>query len=240
MKKFMTLSVALLMTAGCIVAGTTDRASYAQKLKKTGIHNFVSVPGMVNRSNASLQSEKAGFAKLKNAPSRVLGDDTASNSFSASSYGWVTGPDGNNWYFTQESTFRDSIYSEYYTAQFYETSTITVYNNNHEQVGQFTAEVPAGWRHVSGVEPYGPVTNKLFDFDAKSNELLVEFHDSYMGTNKYMTRAYDISTGEIKFEKEGTGVVFQSAANSWTVYNRLIMTTETDSTYNVDVVAPPT
>ena len=236
----MTLSVALLMTAGCIVAGTTDRASYAQKLKKTGIHNFVSVPGMVNRSNASLQSEKAGFTKLKNAPSRVSGDDKASNSFSASSYGWVTSPDNNNWYFTQESTYRDSVYSEYYTAHFYETSTITVYNNNHEQVGQFSVKVPEGWIHVTDVEPYGPVTNKLFDSDSKSNEILVEFHDAYLGSNKYMTRAYDISTGEIKFEREGTGVVFHAEANSWTVHNRLIMTTETDSTYNVDVIAPPT
>ncbi len=240
MKKITILSVAWLIAAGCIAAGTSGKTSYAQRLKTMGIHNFVSVPGMVDCSNASRQAGVAGFAKLKNAPSRVAAADTASHSFSSESYGWVTGSDGNNWYFTQESTTRDSVYSEYYTAHFYETSTITVYNNNHEQVGQFTATVPDGWKHVTGVEPYGPVTNKLFDFDATSNEILVEFHDSYYGVNKYMTRAYDINTGEVKFEKEGTGVVFQSAANSWSVYNRLILTNETDSTYQVDVVAPPT
>ncbi len=239
MKKFMTLGAAWLIAAGCLAAGTSGKVSYAQKLKKTDIHNFVSVPGMVNRSNAAQQMDKAGFAKLKNAPSRVSGVE-ASNSFSSEGYGWVTGSDGNNWYFTQESTYRDSIYSEYYTAHFYETSKVTVYNNNHEQVGQFSIQVPDGWRHVSGIEPYGPVTNKLFDFDAKSNEILVEFHDSYMGTNKYMTRAYDINTGEVKFEKEGTGVVFQSAANAWTVFNRLIMTDESNGKYNVDIIAPPT
>ncbi len=239
MKYLSTLSAALLVAVGCMAAGTTGKVSYAQKLKKTDIHNFVSVPGVVNRSNAALQMQKAGFAQLKNAPSRVSADE-ASNSFSSEGYGWVTGSDGNNWYFTQESTYRDSVYSEYYTAHFYETSTITVYNNNHQQVGQFTIQVPEGWRHVSGIEPYGPVTNKLFDSNASTNEILVEFHDSYMGTNKYMTRAYDITTGEVKFEKEGTGVVFQSASNAWTVFNRLIMTNEVDGKYNVDIIAPPT
>ena len=240
MKHLSTLSAALLMAVGCMAAGTLGKVSYAQKLKKTGLHNFVSVPGMVNRSNAALQMQKAGFAQLKNAPSRVEGTEDASNSFSSEGYGWVTSTDGTNWYFTQESTYRDSVYSEYYTAHYYETSTITVYNNSHQQVGQFTVQVPAGWTHVTGIEPYGPITNKLFDFDAKSNEILVEFHEAYLGSTRYLTRAYDISTGEIKFEKEGTGVVFQSAANSWSVYNRLIMTNETDSTYNVDVIAPPT
>lgn len=40
-----------------------------RKTEKTGIHNFVSVPGMVDRSNAAFQMQNAGFAKLKNAPS---------------------------------------------------------------------------------------------------------------------------------------------------------------------------
>ncbi len=240
MKHLSTLSAALLVAVGCMAAGTIGKVSYAQKLKKTDLHNFVSVPGMVNRNNAALQMQNAGFVQLKNAPSRVEAADTASHAFSSESYGWVTGPDGNNWYFTQESTFRDSVYSEYYTAHFYETSTVTVYNYNHEQVGQFTVQVPEGWKHVTGIEPYGPVTNKLFDFDAKTNEMLVEFHESYLGSTRYMTRAYDITTGEMKFEREGTGVVFQSAANSWSVYNRLILTNETDSTYKVDIIAPPT
>ncbi len=241
MKYIYTLSAAWLVAASCMAAATPGQASYAQKLKKTGIHNFVSVPGMVDRSNAAFQMQNAGFAKLKNAPSRVADSGVeTSNGFSSEGYGWVTGSDGNNWYFTQQSEYRDSVYSEYYTAHFYQSSTITVYDNNHKQIGQFTVQVPEGWKHVTNVEPYGPVTNRLFDFDSKSNEILVEFHDSYNGTNKYMTRAYDISTGAVKFEREGTGIVFQSAANSWTVYNRLIMTSETASKYQVDIIAPPT
>ncbi len=243
MKYISTLCVAWLMSASCMAAGMSGLASYAHKLKKTGIHNFVSVPGMVDRSNTAFQLQNAGFAKLKNAPSRVSDTDSEimpSNSFSSEGYGWVTGSDNNNWYFTQESEYRDSVLSEYFTAHYFKSSTITVYDNNHKQIGQFKVEAPEGWTHVSGVEPYGPVTNKLFDNNSKSNEILVEIHEANNGVNKYLTRAYDISTGAVKFEREGTGVVFHSAANSWTIHDRLIMTTETDSTYQVEIIAPPT
>ena len=237
MRLFSTVLAAMLAGAGCM-AGTPGKVDYVQKLKKADIHNLVSVPGMVDRSNASVQMQKAGFAKVKNAPTRANDETVAA--FSAESYGWVTGPDKNNWYFTQESTFRDSVYSEYYTAQFYETSEITVYDNNHEQVGKFSVKVPEGWSHVSNIEAYGPITKNLFDKDTKSYEIMVEIHDTYNGSNKYITRAYDITTGEVKYEHEGTGVIFQSQANSWTLYQRLIMTNEIDGKYNVDVVAPPT
>lgn len=37
---------------------------------------------------------------------------------------------------------------------------------------------------------------------------------------------------------EGTGLVFD-ASKGWNSYQRLIMTHESDSLYNIDVIAPP-
>lgn len=140
--------------------------------------------------------------------------------------------------FTQDITSRDSVFSEFYTAHFHESSKITLFDNNHKQVGSFSVKVPEGWKHVADITPYGPITKKLFDRDEKSNEILVEFHDAFNGSNKYLTRAYDINTGEIKFEMEGTGLVFD-ASKGWNSYQRLIMTHESDEKYSIDVIAPP-
>mgnify|MGYP006927619469 FL=1 len=115
---------------------------------------------------------QAGFATVSNAPMRS--SDTPANTASGQTYGWVTAPDASNWYFTQDITSRDSVFSEFYTAHFHESSKITLFDNNHKQVGSFSVKVPEGWKHVADITPYGPITKKLFDRDEKSNEILVE------------------------------------------------------------------
>ena len=237
MRLLSTLCLSLLLGASGTAAMASSKASFAKKFKNADIHRLVSVPGMVDRSNSAYQMRQAGFASIGNAPTRV--GDTPTNSASGEAYGWVTGSDGGNWYFTQSIVSRDSVYSEYFTAHFHESSEITLFDNNHKQVGSFSVKVPEGWKHVQNITPYGPVTKKLFDKDGKSNEILVEFHDAFNGENKYLTRAYDVNTGEIKFEMEGTGLVFD-ASKGWNSYQRLIMTHESDSLYNIDVIAPPT
>lgn len=237
MKLLSTLCLTLLLGASGTAAMASSKASFAKKFKNADIHRLVSVPGMVNCSNSAYQMRQAGFATVCNAPTRI--GDTPTNSASGKAYGWVTGSDGSNWYFTQNITSRDSVYSEYYTAHFHKSSEITLFDNNHKQVGSINITVPEGWIHVTGITPYGPITKKLFDKDEKSNEILVEFHDAFNGADKYLTRAYDVNTGEIKFEREGTGLVFD-ASKGWNSYQRLIMTHESDEKYSIDVIAPPT
>lgn len=237
MRLLSTLCLSLLLGASGTAAMASSKASFAKKFKNVDIHRLVSVPGMVDRSNSAYQMRQAGFANISNAPTRV--GDTPTNSASGEAYGWVTGSDGGNWYFTQNITSRDTVYSEYYTAHFHTSSEITLFDNNHKQVGSFSVKVPEGWKHVTGITPYGPITKKLFDKDEKSNEILVEFHDAFNGADKYLTRAYDVNTGEIKFEMEGTGLVFD-ASKGWNSYQRLIMTHESDEKYSIDVIAPPT
>lgn len=236
MRFLSTLCLTLLLGASGTAAMASSKASFAKKFKNVDIHRLVSVPGMVDCSNSAYQMRQAGLATVGNAPMRI--GDTPTNAASGEAYGWVTSPDASNWYFTQDITSRDSVYSEDYTAHFHESSVITLFDNNHKQVGSFSVKVPEGWKHVTDITPYGPVTKKLFDRDENSNEILVEFHDAFKGSNKYLTRAYDINTGKIKFEMEGTGLVFD-ASKGWNSYQRLIMTHETDKEYSIDVIAPP-
>lgn len=236
MRILSTLCLSLLLGASGTAAMASSKASFAKKFKNVDIHRLVSVPGLVDCSNSAYQMRQAGFATVSNAPMRS--SDTPANAASGQTYGWVTAPDASNWYFTQDITSRDSVYSEFYTAHFHESSKITLFDNNHKQVGSFSVKVPEGWKHVADITPYGPITKKLFDRDENSNEILVEFHDAFSGSNKYLTRAYDINTGEIKFEMEGTGLVFD-ASKGWNSYQRLIMTHESDEKYSIDVIAPP-
>lgn len=236
MRILSTLCLSLLLGASGTAAMASSKASFAKKFKNVDIHRLVSVPGLVDCSNSAYQMRQAGFATVSNAPMRS--SDTPANAASGQTYGWVTAPDASNWYFTQDITSRDSVYSEFYTAHFHESSKITLFDNNHKQVGSFSVKVPEGWKHVADITPYGPITKKLFDRDEKSCEILVEFHDAYNGKNKFLTRAYDINTGDIKFEMEGTGLVFD-ASKEWNSYQRLIMTHETDKMYSIDVIAPP-
>lgn len=236
MRFLSTLCLTLLLGASGTAAMASSKASFAKKFKNVDIHRLVSVPGMVDCSNSAYQMRQAGLATVGNAPMRI--GDTPTNAASGEAYGWVTSPDASNWYFTQDITSRDSVYSEDYTAHFHESSVITLFDNNHKQVGSFSVKVPEGWKHVTDITPYGSVTKKLFDRDENSNEILVEFHDAFKGSNKYLTRAYDINTGEIKFEMEGTGLVFD-ASKGWDSYQRLIMTHESDEKYSIDVIAPP-
>ena len=236
MRFLSTLCLTLLLGASGTATMASSKASFAKKFKNVDIHRLVSVPGMVDCSNSAYQMRQAGLATVGNAPMRI--GDTPTNAASGEAYGWVTSPDASNWYFTQDITSRDSVYSEDYTAHFHESSVITLFDNNHKQVGSFSVKVPEGWKHVTDITPYGPVTKKLFDRDENSNEILVEFHDAFKGSNKYLTRAYDINTGEIKFEMEGTGLVFD-ASKEWDSYQRLIMTHESDEKYSIDVIAPP-
>lgn len=237
MRILSTLCLTLLLGASGTAAMASSKASFAKKFKNADIHRLVSVPGRVDCSNSAYQMRQAGLATGGNAPMRI--GDIPTNTASGQTYGWVVSPDASNWYFTQNITSRDSVYDGgYYTAHFHESSEITLFDNSHKQVGSFSVKVPEGWKHVTDITPYGPITKKLFDGDEKSCEILVEFHDAFEGKNKFLTRAYDINTGKIKFEMEGTGLVFD-ASKGWNSYQRLIMTHETDKEYSIDVIAPP-
>lgn len=95
----------------------------------------------------------------------VAGDDPVASHVSPS-WGFLTGADGSQWYYTQ--TFTESN-------GFYKQSVITVFNSSHKQLGMITVDVPDGYS-VNQIAPYGNITKKLFDKDDVTNELTVQLH----------------------------------------------------------------
>lgn len=234
MKKISTLCLAFAMAC----AGQAG-ASAATPQKLAGHRTSqwsVSVPGMRAQKSSELRIREMGLGSTSSVAPRAV-DDEPVGTASAPGFGWVVGPDGSQWYYTQE--FETSGY--YYTG-----STITIYDSNNQQAGQFTVEIPDTMT-VNSIELYGAITKKMFDKDQNTSEAMISIHgvgnasNNYQGT--YLTRVYHIDGSGVAYECEGSGMFFD-ASKGWNTYQRLIVPTVKtidDKEYvSIDFVAPPT
>lgn len=164
------------------------------------------------------------------------GNDPVS-SVTTPGFGWADGPDGNQWYYTQNYKL---------DGYFYSGSTITLYDNNNQQVGQFDIDVPDTLQ-VNSIEMYSALTKKMFDRDDTSIEAMVSIHAVGNAENNYkdcyITRAYHIDGSGIAYECEGSGMLFD-ASKGWNTYQRLILPIEKvidgKEYVSIDFIAPPT
>lgn len=132
-------------------------------------------------------------------------------------WGQLEGEDGSTWYYTTEYTV-DGYY--------YSGATVTVYDNNHEQVASIPVQLPEG-RSFNSIQPYGTITSKFFDLSASTKELLIGLHavgdasNNYQGA--YYTQVYELGDGSLAHTFMGNGVQVNIEQNSWTKYQRLIL-----------------
>lgn len=132
---------------------------------------------------------------------------------------FMSDEDGNVWYYTQNDTYTSQSIGSSISQ-----SVINIYNNNHELAGTINVDIPEGMS-VNMVSPYGTLTKKFFNLD-NDYELLVELHqtgnadNNYMGT--YITRVYKLD-GTLQKEYNGAGVFLNIVKNSWTKYQRFIL-----------------
>jgi len=222
MRKFSTICLSLLMAAS-IQVSATSKTTVGQNFPKRQLPMVpVSVPGMTMSPEAKQLKEAGFFAGVKNAPTRVT-DDPATQV--ADSYGWVLGPNGYYWHYTMDFTTalvpREDDYKEYK----YTGASIKVYDNNNKEVGAFQVSVPDTMK-CNNIQLYGPITKKLFDLNDQTYEIMCQLHHAVPGSNYYITRAYSIQTGDIEFERKGTGYIFDASRNSYDIYQRFIMTEE--------------
>lgn len=167
---------------------------------------------------------------------RAVGNAPVS-SVTTPGFGWADGPDGNQWYYTQNYKL---------DGYFYSGSTITLYDNNNQQVGQFDIDVPDTLQ-VNSIEMYSALTKKMFDRDDTSIEAMVSIHAVGNAENNYkdsyITRAYHIDGSGIAYECEGSGMLFD-ASKGWNTYQRLILPIEKvidgKEYVSIDFIAPPT
>lgn len=221
MRKISTICLSLLMAVGMQVSASS-KTNVGLKFHRTPSIG-VSVPGMVDRSNATQQMKAVGlWAGIKNAPERVAASD-ATSSLSEQGFGWIDGPDGYPWYYTQKSTFHSNPAKPDSKAEYYTSSTVTLYDNTNKKVGSFTVTPPEGYDLCNSLQFYGPVTKKLFDNDQYSYEIMAYFHNADAGATKEMSKAYSVETGDELFSCDGMAIIFDASTSSWNTYQRLLV-----------------
>lgn len=150
------------------------------------------------------------------------------------SWGVINGPDNSEWLFKQSNTIEgfSSI----------RTSEITIYNNDYQEVGTFTINIPAE-RRVNDIQVFGTVTNRFFDLDANTYELTVYLHEigadySQIGT----IDVYSITDGTLVTSYSASNALYYSTTENFTTYQRYIFVNEElqdDGYYlNASVYAP--
>lgn len=107
MKKMTTLCLALALTCATEAGATTDKQP---KLKGRQTAAWgVAVPGSRTQSASAMRFLNMGLGAPMAAP-RAVGNDPVS-SVTTPGFGWADGPDGNQWYYTQNYKLDGYFYS---------------------------------------------------------------------------------------------------------------------------------
>ena len=151
-------------------------------------------------------------------------------------YGFLVGPDGKDWYYTEDFQFEDYYYAG---------ADVTIYDSEHNKRGSFHID-PVEGRSVNMMEPFGYITKKFFDRDENTLEVLVNIHcigtadHSYMN-DSYVTRVYNLE-GEVVKEYPCATIMLNGELNSYETYQRLLLTytamVDSTSMNCIDVMRP--
>ena len=236
MKKNSTLVLPLAIAASMALL-PADAA-----VKKTLVKPFAGLPVAIHNGRQltplQKQLEKAGFAMPVARYAAPQVDDTPVSSVTSPGFGWVDGPDGTQWYYTQKF--------EKNAGGGYSKSTITVYDSSNKQVGQFDVDVEDGLS-VNSIDLYGAITKKMFDRDDSSLEAIVQLHATGNAANNYRatyyTRAYHIDGSGMVYQTQGSGMFFDGS-HGWNSYQRLVLVNDVvnadeSETIKLDIIAPP-
>lgn len=143
---------------------------------------------------------------------------TDDETFAVTTPGWglIKGTDGADWFFSQEVTNDpEDIYS-------LASSDITIYNQDNEALATITVNVGDGV-YVNNISPFGAITNKFFDNDASTWELMVYLHgvnDNHETVGEI--RAYN-NKGEQVYSVAANNAFFFDGSKDWNVYQRLMV-----------------
>lgn len=119
-----------------------------------------------------------GFQPLNASPLGFvdrLQKDTAVADLATSTWGFLTSPTGSTWMYTEDF--------EKGSNRFYKSASITLYDETFAKVGQIAVNVPGGVK-CNRIEPYGTVTQNLFDRNVSDSEVSVFTHcigENYVG-----------------------------------------------------------
>ena len=215
MKKFLFYSLSFL------IAGALNCHAESKATPTATQHSS----GLLAKRALTFGAQNQGAPKVKlhgfgKAAQAAEWNPTAS--MQAESWGTLYDENSNMWYFTESLVSDGSSWGGYI-----QSATITIYNNAHEVAGTISIDVPDSMK-VNQITPYGTITKKFFDLNDKTEEVLVELHEVGNADNNYQgiyhTRAYHLD-GTLATEFTGSGVFVNIVKNSWTKYQRLLIST---------------
>jgi len=178
---------------------------------------------------ASKPADNNGFfvQKAMQSPTML---NTASSDFQlkTSTWGFLTSVSGTSWLFSQ--SFTNSADSQYS----YASSDIVIYDENNVEQCSLTVNVDEG-DYVNSIQPFGTITEKFFDNDASTWEVMVYLHmvDDNHNT-KGEIRAYN-NKGELVRTYDADNAFFFDASEGWNTYQRVLL--EKEVTTEVDGVS---
>lgn len=109
-------------------------------------------------------------------------------------YNLIEGPDGTQWYSTQSY----EIVNYYFTS-----SEVTIYNGKGDVQNTLKVEVPTEGS-CNEIVVGDVITNNFFDFNKNTYEVPIIMHIIHSpGVTSFVTKIYDLSTGELKFTYDG-------------------------------------
>ncbi len=215
MKQFYISCLAALATACAFSTGAS--ADNKVPFKRHGTHRVA-----VQQSVAQPKQLFTTETTAANGPKRVKPAQEVEASVSeVPNWGFILGPDKTYWLYTQDLQYAAGTYNQI------TSSLITLYDSKHNKKGEIKIDIPEG-KFVNNIEPYGNITNKFFDRDESTQELLVYVHEVGANyTNIDSIFAYN-TKGELVQRFNGdTGVQFDASVNDWTRYERFILVRDT-------------
>ncbi len=170
-----------------------------------------------------LQMEN-GVPVLKNVNRKAAAIGVPTDTVVTSSFGFLQGPDGKEWFYTQETEVwpREGVLF----SSDIKSTTITLYDGKQQPQGSISLSYDST-RTVNALEPYGIITNKFFDTDDSTYEVLFYEHEAGNEENDYVGdhKIYVYQTNGTKLKEfDGqNGAIFTVKTNEWTSYDRFLL-----------------
>ena len=209
------LSVALVGALG--LSAFSASAIDLQEMKQ----RFTGVDSPVKALSYNLGDEAMS---LKKSPSRIkMSEDPMATVSDSYTWGYLDGPDGGDWFYSQTYTF-DGWY--------YASTEVTIYDDQYNEVGKLSVDMPEGVQ-VNQIQPFGTVTTNFFERNNSTHEIAIFHHavtPDYMGL--FWVDVYSLETGEKVVSYDCDTAIFFDATTGFNT-NMQLMTCSSDGQGNV-------
>lgn len=221
-----TLSLSMLLACAMTFQSATASNDRLQSLKTKYRQAYTSTAMKANAAktvgNAFVNLGKAHDTEqsVKKAVKRAVNP-------TETTFGFLTGPDGSQWYYEQVINYYIGGGDDnggYQFRSYMKSSTVTVYDSDNNVIGSFDIELDSS-HNCNKIDPYGYVTNTFFDSDASSYEITVGLHYADKTDDTEITQAYSLTTGKKVWEKAASSqLVYTMGSGSATSrYQRMCL-----------------